>query len=113
MSISISAFNCDTSSRFDMARAVVVSEGFRFLKETGFPLASWDKVPTEVVENLEKWEVVDEIYVDDTYFDEYEGKWEYGGSTKLLIAPLVLEELPEFWEFFNKAYEMGFSEYAA
>ena len=113
--ITISDFNLSSSNtdRVDMTRAVVATEGFLWLKETGHPLASWDKVPAEAANNPEGWEIVGEIYVDETYFDEYEGKLEYCGTTTLLIAPIKETEKPEFFRWEDEAAALGFDEYAA
>jgi len=96
-----------------MTRAVVATEGFVWLKEDGYPLASWDRVPEEAAKNPENWEIVGEIYVDETHFCEFENKMEYGGTTTYLIAPLKETEKPEFFHFEDEAEALGFSEYAA
>ncbi len=115
MPFTISDFDLSSSntSRFDMDRAVVATEGFRWLKETGHPLSSWDKVPAEAVENLEDWEIVDEIVVNKTHFCEYEGKLEYIYETTLLIAPVKETEKSGFFKFEDEAARMGFEDYAA
>lgn len=112
----VSDFNLSSSNtdRVDMTRAVVVSEAFRWAKEYGetSPYALRN-IPAEILADLEGWEIVGEIYVDETYYDKYEGKLEICGTTTLLIAPLKETEKPEFFKYEDEAARMGYDEYAA
>lgn len=100
------------TSRFDMSTAVVVTTGFLYLKEAGWKPSHSDRIPAEVVENVEEYEIVSEINDDSVDFCPHEGKLEYYYESHYLVAKLAETERPEFFEFEDRAAELGFEEYA-
>ena len=100
------------TSRFDMETAVVVTTGFLYLKECGWKPTLSDRIPAEVVENVEEYEIVSEINDDSVDFCPHEGKLEYYYESHYLVAKLAETERPEFFEFEDRAAELGFEEYA-
>jgi len=116
--LTLSDFNLDgvDTSKYDMSRVEIVTQGFEYLKAYGSHLLPSDRVPAHVVEDIENWEIVAEDDYSTVSFSDFpgeEGKLEYHYETYYLIAPLKETEKPEFFKFEEEAAALGFDEYAA
>ena len=102
------------TSRFDMGDVRVVPTSFLYLKEWGAQpfLSEKEGFDPEVLANPEEWEIVSEINDDSVEICPHEGKLEYYYESHYLVAKLAETERPEFFEFEDRAAELGFEEYA-
>lgn len=101
------------TSRFDMGETHIVTDDWFYLKDCGWKPHFPNRIPADALANPQEWEIVDVICDDSVDYCAFEDKLEYHYESHYLIARLAPHEKPAFWEFEDKAAEMGFSEYAA